>query len=126
MAHVAFIIAIILDGYRRESAGVALYVFSIGSAMFVLPTFIFFVTNPRSFFLLPSQQEDFEDRRDIGRGWKILLFIACWIYVAGWALSWLLFAQTLPRPIASYIFMCGIITTLLIIKYLFPRTNNGT
>lgn len=126
VAHGAFIVAIILDGFRRESVGVALYFFSIGSAIFVLPAFIYFVTNPRSFFLLASQREDLEDRRVIGKGWKIFLFLASWVYVAGWSVSWLLFAQTLPRPIASYSFMFGIMTTLLIAKYLFPRAGDTT
>lgn len=126
VAHGAFIVAIILDGFRRESVGVALYVFSTGSAIFVLPAFIYFVTNPRSFFLLASQREDGEGHQVIGRGWKISLFLASWIYVAGWSLSWLLFAQMLPRPIASYSFMFGIMTTLLIAKYLFPRAGDTT
>lgn len=124
MAHGAFIIAIILDGFRRESAGGALYAFSIGSAVFVLPSFIYFVTNPRSFFLLAAAREDSESHQAAGRGWRIFLFLAGWLYVASWSLSWLLFAQTLPRLIASYAFMCGVITTLLIAKYLFLRADN--
>jgi hypothetical protein len=124
VAHGAFIAAIILDGYRRESAGVALYLFSIVSAIFVLPAFIYFVTNPRYFFLLAAARENSERHRAVGRGWRVFLFLACWLYVACWSLSWLLFAQTLPRLIASYAFMCGVITTLLIAKYLFLRTDN--
>lgn len=124
MAHSAFITAIILDGFRRESAGIAFYAFSIGSALFVLPAFIYFVTSPRSFFLLPSLRESSEGRQVMGRAWRIVLFLASWAYVAGWSLSWLLFAQELPRPIASYSFMCGVITSLLVAKYLFLRTDD--
>jgi hypothetical protein len=124
MAHGAFIVAVILDGFRRESAGVALYVFSIGSAIFVLPSFIYFAINPRSFFLLPSQARVRVGRWVIGRVQKIAIFLASWIYVVGWSLSWLLFAAELPRLVSSYAFMCGVVTTLFIAKYLFFRSSD--
>jgi hypothetical protein len=123
MAHGAFIIAIVLDGFRRESAGIAFYVFSLGSAIFVLTAFLYFVLNPCSFFLIPSQRELSEDHQAIGRIFKIVLFFVSWVYVAGWSVSWLLFAPDLPRPIASYGFMFGVVTTLLISKYLFIRPD---
>lgn len=124
MAHGAFIVAVILDGFRRESAGFALYVFSIGSAIFVFPSFIYFVINPRSFFLLSSQVRVREGRWVTSRVQKIAISIACWVYVVGWSLSWLLFVAELPRFVASYAFMCGVVTTLFIAKYLFFRSND--
>ena len=125
IAHGAFVLGIVLDGFRRESSGLALYAFSIVGAIFVVPAFIYFVTNPRSFFLLPNQWRRSERNRAMGKGWQIVLFVASWLYVIGWSLSWLLFAQKLPRLVSSYGFMCGIVVTLLIAKHLFFRSEDA-
>ncbi|TLS17581.1 MAG: hypothetical protein FDZ72_13430 [Betaproteobacteria bacterium] len=125
IAHGALILGIVLDGFRREAAGIAFYAYAIGGAILVLPAFIYFVTNPRSFFLLPGQWGGSESRQIRGRGWKYLLFVASWLFVAVWSLSWLLFAQNISRPIATYSFMCGVVVTILIAKHLFLRKEDS-
>jgi hypothetical protein len=125
MAHGAFIAAIILDGFGRESVDIASYVFSIGSAICILPASIYFLLNPRSFFLLPSQRRHSGDQQAIGRALKIALFLASWAYfVVVWALIWLLIFGGLPQLIACYTFMFGVMTTSLLEKCLFFRARD--
>lgn len=122
-AHMSFCIALFFDSFRRESHGLSEIFLSIGSALFSLPAFIYFVTFPRSFFLLPRAEKSSSVDKNVGRFRKFLTFILSWSYVAGWVIGWLLFAQIMPRPIASYIFMFGLVTTILIGRNLLPLHN---
>lgn len=127
-AHTAFTASMILDGFRRDAEGVLLYIFAIGGALLVLPAFIYFVMRPRTFFLL-ANRERHQENSQISMGfWRIVLFAISWLYIGGWSIGWLIYASDLPRFIAGYLFIFGIVTSILISKYLFPssiKKGNG-
>ena len=131
VAHFALIGSIVADFYRRASSESVMGILAVIGAVLVLPSFIYFVLRPKAFFFIRGGgAETPRTPQDIKKQFWISL--GSWLFVVGWSVGWLLLVTRLSdympplmaRISGTYLFMMGLVISILLSRNLFPWRNN--